>query len=52
MTTVWLFKPRSHGGKKEGARARNGAPLPGRLPSFFNAELIHRGTRHASTKVS
>ena len=33
-TTVWLFKPRSHGRKREDARARNGAPLPGRLPSF------------------
>jgi hypothetical protein len=30
MTTVWLFKPRSHGREKEGTRARNGAPLPGR----------------------
>ena len=27
VTTVWLFKPRSHGRKKEAARARNGAPL-------------------------
>ena len=26
-TSVWLFKPRSHGRKREGARARNGAPL-------------------------
>ena len=34
MTSVWLFKPRSHGRKKEAARARNGAPLPGRLPSL------------------
>ena len=33
VTSVWLFKPRSHGRKKEAARARNGAPLPGRLPS-------------------
>ena len=33
-TSVWLFEPRSHGRKKEGARARNGAPLPGRHPSF------------------
>ena len=33
MTTVWLFEPRSHGRRKEVARARNGAPLPGRRPS-------------------
>ena len=26
VTTVWLFKPRSHGRKKEATRARNGAP--------------------------
>ena len=34
VTSVWLFKPRSHGRKMEATRARNGAPLPGRLPSF------------------
>ena len=34
MTSVWLFKPRSHGRKREATRARNGAPLPGRTPSF------------------
>ena len=39
-TSVWLFKPRSHGRKKEAARARNGAPLPGRLPSFLLAPSI------------
>jgi hypothetical protein len=39
-TSVWLFKPRSHGRKKEGARARNGAPLPGRVPSFLLAPSI------------
>ena len=34
-TSVWLFKPRSHDGRKrEGSRACNGAPLPGRPPSF------------------
>ena len=27
VTTVWLFKPRSHGRKQEATRARNGAPL-------------------------
>ena len=49
MTTVWLFKPRSHGRKKEAIRARNGAPLPGRCNSserlvdkaFY---LYHQGT--------
>ena len=35
MTTVWLFLPRSHGRKKTVTRAHNGAPLPGRTPSFF-----------------
>ena len=40
MTSVWLFKPRSHGRKMEGARVRNGAPLPGRLPSFLLAPSI------------
>ena len=39
-TTVWLFKPRSHGREKEAARARNEAPLPGRLPSFLRAPSI------------
>ena len=39
-TAVWLFKPRSHGRKKEAARARNGAPLPGRRPSFLRAPSI------------
>ena len=34
VTSVWLFKPRSHGRKREGTRARNGAPLPGRHPVF------------------
>ena len=43
-TSVWLFKPRSHGRKKEGARARNGAPLPGRLPSF---RVPHRSASSA-----
>ena len=43
-TSVWLFKPRSHGRKKEGARARNGAPLPGRLPSFT---MPHRSASSA-----
>ena len=27
VTSVWLFKPRSHGRKREDTRARNGAPL-------------------------
>ena len=44
MTTVWLFKPRSHGRKKEAARARNGAPLPGRPPSFH---MPHRSASSA-----
>ena len=46
MTTVWLFEPRSHGKKKEAARARNGngAPLPGRLPSF---RIPHRSASPA-----
>ena len=44
MTSVWLFKPRSHGRGKEAARARNGAPLPGRLPSF---RLPHRSASSA-----
>ena len=44
MTSVWLFKPRSHGRKKEGSRARNGAPLPGRPPSF---RLPHRSASSA-----
>ena len=43
-TTVWLFEPRSHGRKKEVARARNGAPLPGRLPSFH---MPHRSASSA-----
>ena len=45
-TSVWLFKPRSHGREKEGARARNGAPLPGpgRLPSF---RVPHRSASSA-----
>ena len=30
MTTVWLFKPRSHGRKRKVTRACNGGPLPGR----------------------
>ena len=34
VTSVWLFKPRSHGRKKEATRARNGAPLPGRHQVF------------------
>ena len=41
---VWLFKPRSHGRKRRGARARNGAPLPGRHPSF---RLPHRSASSA-----
>ena len=40
MTSVWLFKPRSHERKKEATRARNGAPLPGRTPSFLLAPSI------------
>ena len=44
VTSVWLFKPRSHGRKKEGSRARNGAPLPGRPPSF---RLPHRSASSA-----
>ena len=44
MTTVWLFEPRSHGREKEATRARNGAPLPGRLPSF---RLPHRSASSA-----
>ena len=40
MTSVWLFKPRSHGRKREATRARNGAPLPGRSPSFLRAPSI------------
>ena len=43
-TSVWLFKPRSHGRKKEATRARNGAPLPGRTPSF---RLPHRSASSA-----
>ena len=39
MTSVLLFKPRSHGRKKEGSRARNGAPLPGRPPSFHLPQM-------------
>ena len=34
MTTVWLFEPRSHGRKRKATRARNGPPLPGRIPIF------------------
>ena len=44
VTTVWLFKPRSHGRKKEATRARNGAPLPGRRPSF---RVPHRSASSA-----
>ena len=44
MTSVWLFKPRSHGRKKEDTRARNGAPLPGRIPSF---RVPHRSASSA-----
>ena len=44
VTSVWLFKPRSHGRKKEATRARNGAPLPGRLPSF---RVPHRSASSA-----
>ena len=44
MTTVWLFKPRTHGRKKEETRAHNGAPLPGRLPSF---RVPHRSASSA-----
>ena len=44
MTSVWLFKPRSHGRKREAARARNGAPLPGRPPSFH---VPHRSASSA-----
>ena len=43
-TSVWLFEPRSHGREREGARARNGAPLPGRHPSWSmstNSILSH-----------
>ena len=37
MTSMWLFEPRlhdGHGREKAVARARNGAPLPRRTPSF------------------
>ena len=40
MTTVRLFKPRSHERKREATPARNGAPLPGRTPSFLLAPSI------------
>ena len=40
VTSVWLFKPRTRGREREGARARNGAPLPGRLPSFLLAPSV------------
>ena len=43
-TSVWLFKPRSHGRKMEATRARNGAPLPRWLPSF---RLPHRSASSA-----
>ena len=43
-TSVWLCKPRSHGRKKEATRARNGAPLPGRPPSF---RVPHRSASSA-----
>ena len=39
MTAVWLFEPRSHGRRRKSARARNGAPLPGRHPS---SRIPHR----------
>ena len=42
MTSVWLFKPRSHGRKKEGARARNGAPLPGGGYQVFACPIDRR----------
>ena len=44
-TSVWLFEPRSHGREKEGARARNGAPLPGRLSTKFSACPVDRRLR-------
>ena len=44
VTTVWLFKPRSHGRKRKATRARNGAPLPGRRPSFH---MPHRSASSA-----
>ena len=43
-TSVWLFKPRSHGRKRKATRARNGAPLPGQRPSF---RLPHRSASSA-----
>ena len=43
-TTVWLFEPRLHGRRKEVARARNGASLPGRRPS---SHLLHRSVSPA-----
>jgi hypothetical protein len=55
MTTVWLFKPRSHGREREATRARNGAPLPGRLPSFrvphrsASSALCPRGCGYAAS---
>jgi hypothetical protein len=44
MTSVLLFKPRSHGRKRDAARARNGALLPGRQPSFH---VPHRSASSA-----
>ena len=44
-TSVWLFEPRSNDGRKrEATRARNGAPLPGRIPSFH---MPHRSASSA-----
>ena len=54
-TSVWLFKPRSHGRKREGARARNGPPLPGRLPmemTPFSLILNTEGFRPCLSKPS
>ena len=40
MTTVWLFKPRSHGRKKEATRARNEGPVAGANTKFSLAPSI------------
>ena len=45
MTTVWLFEPRSHGRREEATRARNGPPLPGRLPSSHLPDSSLRNKR-------
>jgi hypothetical protein len=42
MTTVWLFKPRSHGREREATRARNGqrGPVAGAAAQFPRAPPI------------